>query len=546
MKKLILIIVTFISLLAFPSNIFAASGTIRVTGASTAVVGNKVTMTVTLASGTNIGSWQMDLNYDKSYLQLVSSSAEAGGTKMSNSSSGTKSKTYTFAFKTLKKGTTSISVSSFLVYDYDTMSQMTITPTNKTLRIMTQEELEATYSKNNDLKSLTVEGYELDKEFNKDTLEYTVTVPTGTTSVKVNAAVADSTASVNGAGEIEVTEGLNSIPLVVTAQNGDQKTYTLVVNVEDQNPINVKIDNKNYVVVKNATLLEAPLTFTATTITINDFEIPAFINNNANITLVGLKDESGNIIYCEYKDNSYHKFNEMTFNTLLLIPVKFTANLDLIKTTITINDEKVEAYKYSAKSDFVIINAKNLTDGKTNLYLYDPASKTATIFDDTYINEANATISNYTYIIIAFAGALGVMFLIILILLNSLRKKQKKIKKFLDKQEAKIEATRKLNDVVAEVKKITAEEKHTVKPDTTELPNTKKANKKKKKDEVVVKEIASPSLTPAKETKTETKNEEPKTSTPTPEKPKTSEEKEETEVYNLFEDDFKKKKKKKK
>ena len=43
----------------------------------------------------------------------------------------------------------------------------------------------------------------------------------------------------------------------------------------------------------------------------------------------------------------------------------------------------------------------------------------------------------------------------IFILLHSTKKKQKKIKEFIEKQEAKLEATRKLNDVVSEVKKIT-------------------------------------------------------------------------------------------
>ena len=47
------------------------------------------------------------------------------------------------------------------------------------------------------------------------------------------------------------------------------------------------------------------------------------------------------------------------------------------------------------------------------------------------------------------------MLILIFILLHSTKKKQKKINQFIEKQEAKIEATRKLNDVVSEVKKIT-------------------------------------------------------------------------------------------
>ena len=69
MKKIKLLLWGFMVALMMPCMVNAASGTISVSGSSTAVVGNKVTVTVTLKSGTAIGSWQMDLNYDNSYLQ---------------------------------------------------------------------------------------------------------------------------------------------------------------------------------------------------------------------------------------------------------------------------------------------------------------------------------------------------------------------------------------------------------------------------------------------------------------------------------------------
>lgn len=467
MKRIKKILIAILAMIILPNVVSAASGQISVNSTSTVVQGNKVTVTVTLSSNTLIGSWQMDLNYDKNYLQLVSSSAEAGGTMMVDSSAGgTKSKSYTFSFKALKTGSTRVSVGSYLAYAYNDLSSMSLTSSSKTIRIMTQQELEATYSKDNNLKSLSVEGYELDKTFDKDTLEYNITAPTGTTTVKVLATASDKTASISGLGEIEVTEGSNTVPIVVTAQNGDQKTYTIIVNVEDQNPINVKVDNKDYVVVKNASLLEAPITFIDTKININNYEIPAFTNDNANLTLVGLKDEIGNVSLYIYDNGKYSKFNELHLDTILLIPVAFDKELDFIKTNVTINESKIEAYKYSEDTEFVIINAKNLEDGKVSLYLYDTVKNTAIRYDEKYLNETNETIKNYTYIIITFAGALLFLLIIIFCLLHSLKKKQKKINKFIERQEAKIEATRKLNDVVAEVKKIT--EKEQTKEETKE------------------------------------------------------------------------------
>ena len=116
--KIKYVIISLLTLLILPFGVKAASGSISVGGTSTAVVGNKVTVTVTLSSNTLIGSWQMSLNYDRNYLQLTGSTAEAGGTMMAASSTtGVRKKTYTFTFKTLKTGNTKVSVDSYLAYD---------------------------------------------------------------------------------------------------------------------------------------------------------------------------------------------------------------------------------------------------------------------------------------------------------------------------------------------------------------------------------------------------------------------------------------------
>ena len=356
MKKIKLFLLGVICLLFIPSVVSAASGSISVSGSSSAVVGNRVTITVTLSSSTGIGSWEMALNYDKSYLQLVSSTAESGGTKMlgyTTTLSGVKSKSYTFVFKTLKTGSTRVSVSSYLAYAMDE-SEISLTSSSKNISIITQEQLEASYSKNNNLKDLTVtvgeEVYEISPEFDADTLEYQVTVPTGTTSVTVEATRADSTASVDGDGEIEVTEGLNTIPIVVTAQNGEEKTYTLTINVEDQNPINVKVDGTDYTVVKSDTLLTAPTTFTQSSVEIDGFDIPAFVNDVIDYTLVGLKDSEGNISLYRYEDGEYTLYNELTSKSYTLVPTAFAEELDYLKTTVEINGVTMDAYRYDEDS----------------------------------------------------------------------------------------------------------------------------------------------------------------------------------------------------
>ena len=583
MKKLKVFLLGIISLLVLPSIVNAASGKISVTGTSSAVVGNRVTITVTLSSSTAIGSWEMALNYDKSYLQLVSSTAESGGTKMlgyTTTLSGVKSKSYTFVFKTLKTGNTRVSVSSYLAYAMDE-SEMSLTSSSKSIRIMTQAELEASYSKDNNLKGLSVtvgeESFDLEEEFAKDTLEYHVTVPTGTTMVNVTATKNDSTASVDGDGEIEVTEGLNTIPIVVTAQNGDEKTYTLIVNVEDQNPIEVAIDKKNYTVVKSDSLLTAPAAFTATTVEIDGFQIPAFVNEAIGYTLVGLKDEEGNISYYRYQNGEYSLYNELTSKSYTLVPVAFDTELDYIKTAVEINGATMDAYKYSEDSNLYIINAINLETGKTNLYLYDKESEAAILFDESFINETNQTIQYYTYVIIAFAGALFLMLILIFGLLHSTKKKQKKINQFIEKQEAKIEATRKLNDVVSEVKKIQEKEQNDIHSDVIKVEEVKFEEEPQeektsdiKQDENNEETLKNDEKREEKKSKKELKKERKEAKKKAKEEKKLQKEaffqdeventevkieddiknidnslNEDTGVYDIFEDDRKKKKKKK-
>ena len=589
MKKIKLLLVGVILSLVMPNVVNAASGTIGISSSSTVVVGNTVTVNVTLSSSTALGAWEFDINYDSSYLQLTSSNAENNGTYFVGYVTGanTKSKTYTLKFRALKSGTTNITVGSYDVYAWDE-SSMSISRSNKKLTLMTQEELEASYSKDNNLKSLSVtvgeESYAIDPEFNADVLEYNVTVPTGTTMVNVNATKNDSTAIVDGDGEIEVTEGLNTIPIVVTAQNGDEKTYTLIVNVEDQNPINVAIDGKNYTVVKSATLLSAPSAFSETTVQIDGFDIPAFVNDAIDYTLVGLKDEDGNVALYRYLDGEYTLYNEFNSKSYTLVPVAFDKVLDYIKTTALINGVSMDVYKYSEDSNLVIINAINLETGKEDLYLYDPDSGAAIVFDESFIQDTNQTIEYYTYIIIAFGAALFLMLIVIFVLLHSTKKKQKKIKEFILKQEAKIEATRKLNDVVSEVKKTLEEENNDIEENTDEAvvesvsleeenslensnddsaiptdderhdeeleePRKSKKELKKEKKEAKRKLKEEKKLAKKREAEevveeTQVKLEDEIKNIENPVSEETSDT--EDEVYDIFEDDRKKKKKKKK
>lgn len=433
MKRIKKIFMAMLIGLLFPCIVNAASGSINIASSSTVVVGNKVTVTVTISSGTKMGSWQMSLNYDKSYLQLTNSTARDGGTFMIDYAEdpGVLKKTYTFTFKTLKSGTTKLSVDGYRAYVSSDLSALSLSANTKQIRIITQAELEASYSKNNNLSALEVEGFTLTPEFKTDVLEYSVVVPENTKEVNIKATVQDKRASVNGIGTQAVNPGANKFSVVVRAQSGAEKTYVINVEVKDENPINVAVNGKNYTVVKIKENLPAANLYAETTININGFEIPAYKNDNTNLVLVGLKDEEGNIsLYIYNKDkNEYQEYNEIGVNKITIYPL--TSNEEIKgykKDTITINGVKVDGYYYTKDSDYVIIYGINVETGDKGFYMYDKKMQSLIKYNDEYIIDLNKKIELYTYIIIGFSGVFILMIIIMIALAKKRSGKQKKQK----------------------------------------------------------------------------------------------------------------------
>lgn len=92
-------------------------------------------------------------------------------------------------------------------------------------------------SPNNILDSIRVDGYSLTPTFSKFTQEYDLVVPNNVDNIKVSASAIDSQASISGTGKKNLNVGNNKIEIVVTAKNGDRRTYTLnVVRKSADNP----------------------------------------------------------------------------------------------------------------------------------------------------------------------------------------------------------------------------------------------------------------------------------------------------------------------
>ena len=261
-----------------------------------------------------------------------------------------------FTAKNVGKATITVNTINVTDSDYNVYSDSR----SITVNVIKKEskpsvDVNKTYSKNNYLKSLSVDGYELTPAFDKDTLEYTIELNPGTESVNVSAVKEDENASIKGIGEISVSEGINTVDVTVTAENGNERIYTIKMNVEEKDPIDVKIDGKNYRVIKKRELIEKIDNCEEVDVNINDIAVPGLYNDVTKVTLIGLKDEEGNIKYCSYNSSTgeYIEYKEFKFDVMSLY-ITESKKSKYEKTKLTINEIEVPAYKVEGVDDYYL------------------------------------------------------------------------------------------------------------------------------------------------------------------------------------------------
>lgn len=109
-----------------------------------------------------------------------------------------------------------------------------------------------TRSKNNNLSSLLIEGGWIAPVFNSETTHYTSTVSFDVDSLNISAIPSDNKATTAISGNMDLVTGENIVSVVVTAENGSKKTYTIVVTKE-KNPDDLDAHLKN-ITINNAVL----------------------------------------------------------------------------------------------------------------------------------------------------------------------------------------------------------------------------------------------------------------------------------------------------
>lgn len=414
MKKISLLLICLFVFLVNVICVSAAGSASISVSKSTIENGSKVTASVTVK---NTAAWNVT---------ITSSGSTSGCTQKFVGDSGTgnnTTKTFSVTCKSTSTGIINFVMSGDITSGDGVNTKIS---GSKSVTVVTPREK----SSNNDLKSMSVEGYEISPAFDKDVNEYSVTVPSTVEKINIVAKKADSYSSLEGTGEKTVEEGVNTFEIVVTSETGVSNTYKLTVNVEDQNPIEVVIDGIKYTVVKVAKNLEKPELFDETIIKIGEYDIPAFVNEVSNYTLIGLKDEVGNISLFIYDNGKYTKYNAFMSDKLSIIFLELDkVPTNYKKTTVTINEQKVSGYRVSGDNRLLVYGL-NLATGKKNYYTYDKDEKTLQIFDIDNYEKNIKEVKNNQYLIygLSIACLFLSIFMILFIIKSSKLKKLIKLK----------------------------------------------------------------------------------------------------------------------
>ena len=414
-KYLIFLLLIFI----FGFNNVYASGNYRISLSATSVSkGKSVSLYI---KGTNlVGGF------------TVSSSNSSVAT-VSSSSAWVEDSTVVINISAINPGSTTITVKPTTISDDDgndlklgakTLNLVVTSNNGSTSDSGTSDNQKKSNDAN--LKSLSIEGISISPEFKGDVLEYKAEAEAGTNKIKINAVANDSKANVSGIGEVSVSDGANKLEVIVAAEDGTTKTYIVNLVVKEFDPIEIKIGNKKYTVIRKKDDLPEVDLFEDKKIKIGKDEVDGYYNDKLKIYLVGLKDERGNIgvyIY-EPEDNSYTEYKWITVGGVTLYLTKPNTILyKYHKYEITIKNTKLDIYKIKRNDKVGLVYGVNVSTGNKGFYVYDKEEETLARYYDGEVNIYKKLLKDYKNYLVLFAGVCSAV-VIIIILVSIIRGKK--------------------------------------------------------------------------------------------------------------------------
>lgn len=281
-------------------------------------------------------------------------------------------------------------------------------------------------SGNNALSALTVSAGTLTPAFDPAVTEYTLSLPQGTEKLTLTATPSDSNATVQGDGELTLREGENTLPLVVTAENGDTKTYTVTAKVAQAPTLFLSFSGAKLGVVKDVEGVTPPTGFTAAEpVSQGGDTLPLWVDANGKHTLVYLVDEKGVAGFYLYSrtEGVLSPYLPLAYGGTTYIytgiPSEKAAVPGLKAATVEAFSQTLSGWRYedAALSDFVVLYLMD-DGGQYGYYTYDTKNATLQRFSGAVFTDSGETLAVpmlYVYI----AGGAAALLLILMIVFAS-------------------------------------------------------------------------------------------------------------------------------
>lgn len=282
-------------------------------------------------------------------------------------------------------------------------------------------------SSNNALSSLTVSAGTLTPAFDPAITEYTLSLPSRSDRLTITANPSDSRATVQGDGEISLQDGETSLSVVVTAEDGSAKAYTITVQVAQAPTLFLDYNGQRLGVVKDVSQVTPPAGFApAKPITYSGDTLPIWTDVSGKRTLVYLMDEKSST-------QGFYLFSQATgvqspYLPILCgsvtyiytdIPKELSSVPGLTLATVKAFGQTLNGWTYNDASlkDFCVLYLMD-DAGSYGYYTYDSREETLQRFSGAVFTDSGETLAVpmlYVYI----AGGAALVLLILLIVFAS-------------------------------------------------------------------------------------------------------------------------------
>lgn len=394
-------------------------------GQGSVSVGKTVAFSITVPSGSE--AWTYSVSWSGNL------TLESGDTAPMGFEGDSRTNQLVFRANSTGTGTVSISAGSYCIagVDYDASGSASVSIVSAS----EPDDSEPDYtpstpgkSGNNALSTLTVSAGTLTPAFDPAVTEYTLSLPQGTEKLTLTATPSDSNATVQGDGELTLQEGENTLPLVVTAENGDTKTYTVTAKVAQAPTLFLDYNGQRLGVVKDVSQVTPPAGFApAEPITYSGDTLPIWTDVSGKRTLVYLMDEKTSA-------QGFYLFSQTTgvqspYLPILCgsvtyiytdIPKELSSVPGLTPATVKAFGQTLNGWTYNDASlkDFCVLYLMD-DAGSYGYYTYDSREETLQRFSGAVFTDDAGQSLRIPMLYVYIAGGAALVLLILLIVFAS-------------------------------------------------------------------------------------------------------------------------------